>query len=277
MSKKKNSLFAELLSFVLLMFVLYCAGVGALYLGQRFLIYHPDRNTPTPPENAQITSVVTHDNVWINGWWFKPRYKRNPAILFLHGNAGNIEHRQHKIKAFLKAGYGVLLAEYRGYGGNDGYTNINEKSLYMDGEAYLRWLQDYKVKDIIIYGESIGSGVAVELASKYKVKALILETPFASLADAARHHYKFIPFLDFFMKDKYDNISKIGNVDAPKLFLIAGRDEVVGWPTSVKLAKAAPDPKAIKVYKNSGHNTIYQTGVETDILAFLASIGSQTE
>ncbi|MEZ5815091.1 MAG: alpha/beta hydrolase [Alphaproteobacteria bacterium] len=251
--------------------------VGLLFFKQRAFIYFPDKNMPDKAAVnaegvAQDISVTTDDGLKLSAWFIPPGTPDKPVILFFHGNAGNISHRLFKVSDYTNAGYGVLMAEYRGYGGNASMPT--EDGLYRDGRAYFAWLHErgYQSGDIIIYGESLGTGVAVQMASEYDVRALILEAPYARLSDPARRTYFFIPFIDALMHDKYHSVDKIGAIDAPKFFMIAGQDEVLGAQTGLALYEAAQIPKTLSVFKDAQHNTIYDYGAGAAVLAFLSRL-----
>ncbi len=254
--------------------LLYLSFVGILYSKQRDFIYFPDQNIPRKAVDGVIQdiSVTTEDGLELSAWFIKPGARDKPVILFFHGNAGNISHRLFKVSEYINAGYGVLMAEYRGYGGNP--STPTEDGLYKDGRACFAWLNKagYADKDIVLYGESLGTGVAVQMASTREVKALILETPYARLSDPAQKTYFFIPFIEKLMHDKYRSIDKINSVSAPKLFMIAGKDDVLGPQTGINLYEAAPAPKALEVFDEAGHNTMYQYGANSTVLAFLSAL-----
>ncbi|MCB9982334.1 MAG: alpha/beta hydrolase [Rhodospirillales bacterium] len=270
---------ARSLAFVIFtVLVVYFSLVAVLYVKQRDFIYFPDK---TVPNKALVNSegasrdieVQTEDGLRLHGWFIESARTGMPVIVFFHGNTGNMSNRLHKISDYLDAGYGVLMAEYRGYGGNPGLPG--ETGLYHDAAAYFKWLNEagYADRDLILYGESLGSGVAVEMAMRHDdVKALILETPYARLSDPARKTYFFIPFIHNLMHDRYESIEKIHSVKAPKLFIIAGRDEVLGSQTGLNLYKAAPEPKTLKIFEQALHNTAYQHGAGSHVLLFLSTL-----
>ena len=151
--------------------LLYCGLIAALYIKQRDLIYFPDRSLPAKPAPqagriVQDLIVTTQDGLRLRGWFIAPGRPDQPVILFFHGNAGHIAHRLTKTQHYVKEGYGLLLAGYRGYGGNP--ATPSEAGLYADGRAYLSWLSaaGYADERLILYGESLGTGVAVQLAGE---------------------------------------------------------------------------------------------------------------
>lgn len=264
--------------FLLVPALFYLSLIGLLFIKQRSIIFQPD-TSPLDLSAVQAQgilvneiSVKTEDGLNLKGWFFPPSREDGKIILFFQGNAGNISHRLFKIKHYLDAGYGVVLAGYRGYGKNPGQPS--EQGLYTDGLAYVDWLSQKGIlpSTLILYGESLGTGVAVELAAQSTYAGVILETPYARFSDAARLHYPYILLIDLLLKDRFDSASKIGRVTAPLLFLVAGQDETLGAETALALYEAASQPKSIKIFKKARHNSLYDFGVEQDILSFLGNL-----
>ncbi len=254
---------------IILFYALFCS---ALYFMQRSMIYFPDKNKPPHVEGVQSVKVTSEDGQKIESWYFPPSIEGKPVIIYFHGNAGHYGHRIHKAIHYLQAGYGVLLAEYRGYGGNDGKPT--EEGIYLDARVQMNWLineQKISTDNIVIYGESIGSGPAVQMATEFPVKALVLESPFASLYERASSRYFFIP-VNLLLKDRYMNAEKISSVTFP-LFIIHGtRDRTIPISSAQKLFEAANQPKAFKEYPQAGHNDLYNFGAYKAVIDFLASI-----
>ena len=267
---------------LLIAFVIaYTALVAILMLRQRSFIYFPQipgiPNIANAPWMSEI-EVTTTDGLKIKSW-FSPPKEGKPTIVFFHGNAGNVEMiAAYKGLPFVQAGFGLLAAEYRGYSGNPG--GPSEEGLYKDARAQIDWLakeKNIKGDDLIIYGESVGSGVAVQMATEYAANALILEVPFSSMLDVARTKYFFVPFISKTLKDKYMNHEKIGSVHIPILMGIGGHDMVVTAHLGKKLFNAANEPKTLKVYDKAGHNTLYEYGFARDVIEFINAQGVQAE
>lgn len=253
------------------MFVYLLLLIG-LYIYQRQLIYHPDISVPLKPDFAEPINVVTSDGLSLEGWYFSARDENKPTIVLFHGNAGNLEPRLFKAAQFVNNGYGVLLAEYRGYGGNDGQPS--EQGFYKDGRAYI----DFATKSLqipstklVLYGESIGSGTATQLAMEYDVAALILEVPFDSLASVAQKHYFYMP-VKYLIKDRFMNVDKIGKINAPLLILHGHKDNVIPYSHAQNLYKAAAEPKKIVDFPQGNHTNLYDFGAVQHILDFLTGI-----
>lgn len=267
-----NKSLMNLIIGVALFYVLFC---GALYFMQRSMIYFPDKNKPPNVEGVQSVKVTSEDGQKIESWYFPPSIGGQPIIIYYHGNAGHHAHRIHKAIHYLQAGYGVLLAEYRGYGGNSG--DISEEGIYKDARAQISWLineQKISMEDIVIYGESIGSGPAVQMATEFPVKALVLEAPFASLYGLASSRYFFIP-VNLLLKDRYMNSEKIKSVQAPLLIIHGTRDRTIPISSAKKLFEVANQPKTFKEYPQAGHNDLFDFGAYKDVIDFLASMETE--
>lgn len=247
-----------------------------LSLNQRNMMYHPDTNRPDPAAygaaNVEVITVQTKDGLSLNGWFFPP-VDDKPTILYYHGNASNIANRYEKITHFLREGYGVLLAGYRGYGGNPGKPS--EQGFYNDARAYISFLHEFGISNdkIVIYGESIGSGVAVQMAAEQKPMALILEAPFTSIIDVAQSIYFYVP-VKLLLRDRFDSLSKIGNVKAPLLIIHGTADKTVPINFGLTLSKEANPPKRFISITGAGHGDLYDYGAATHVLEFLGKIES---
>jgi hypothetical protein len=151
------------------------------------------------------------------------------------------------------------MAEYRGYGGNPGTPT--ERGLVADGAAALDFLdgEGIAANRLVIYGESLGSGVAVLLAAQREVAGLILEAPFTSVADVAQHHYSFMP-ASALVRDRFDSLARIGQVRAPILVLHGERDRVVPLRFGRALFDAAPEPKELWLAREAGHEDLARYG-----------------
>lgn len=261
----------------------YTALVGALYVIQRELIYHPAQTLGTPaasgmPEMRPV-EVTTADGVTLVSW-YAPARARKPTIVYFQGNAGNIGGRGFKVRPYLDAGFGVLLAGYRGYGGNPG--NPTEEGLYADGRAQLAFLagQGITPAQWVLYGESLGSGIAVQMAAeqaaKTPVAAVVLESPFTSMGDAAASHYPFVPARTL-VRDRFESLDKIGHIRAP-LFVTHGEDDaVVPVELGKRLFEAAAPPKEGHWIAGAGHNDLFDHGTAARVIDFLGRMVDGTK
>lgn len=258
--------------------IAYCGFIVFLYMSQRNFIYFPDPNRPSPSAygatDMEVIRVTTEDGLQLEGWYKAPQGGK-PVIVVFHGNASHQGMSAQKIRPFLKAGYGALLPAYRGYAGNPGHPS--EEGLYRDADAFVRWLTADRAvpeKNIVLYGESLGTGVAVEMAARTfsSIRALVLESPYTNFVDMARRQYFFIPFLSHLVRDRYDTLEKIGMVRAPLLIVSGGRDMVVPSQMGQDVFDAANDPKTIIDIPQAGHNDLYAFGAGEKIMTFLAGV-----
>ena len=253
---------ASLLTGGLLLLGLLLA-VVRLVLRQDELLYFPTREISATPDSfgleAEELARKTEDGVTLRGWRIGRGGRR--ALLFFHGNAGNAGDRLERARILRRRlDLDVFLLDYRGYGRSEGAPS--EEGLYRDARAAYRTAVDAGIpaNRIVLFGESLGCAVAIQLALERSCAALILETPFLSLPAMARHHYPLVP--RFLIRSRFDNGEKIGRVSPPKLFLLAERDEIVPPAQSRRLFELAREPKRLYVIPGAGHNDTYATGGE---------------
>lgn len=243
-------LFSVIVIFIILLLV---------YIFQRHLIYFPALDTPTrqafDAEDMQSITLTTSDSVNLNAW-YKPATDGKPTILYLHGNAGHIGHRMYLARQFMSQGLGILLLDYRGYGGNKGRPT--EEGLYQDGRAAVYFLRHHAIENnqLILYGESLGTGIAIKLATEFPICALILQSPYTSLKAVASHHY---PFLFIPPQDKYDSLSRIKQINTHLLILHGKKDNIVPYSLGHELFEQANEPKQWVEFPDRGHNDLWDT------------------
>ena len=241
--------------------IAYVVLVIAVYFLQRHMQYFPNKSDPGSPEKnglpgMKVVRTTTEDGLSLLAWFMPPADKNGKILVFYHGNAGHIGHRAVKARYFIERGYGVFFAEYRGFGGNPG--SPTEEGLYKDARAALKWLeaQGYLTRQIILYGESIGSGVAVQIAKEIQPDILILEAPFSSALDVAKRTHFWLP-VDWMMKDRYDSLSKIPDVKSQLLIVHGDEDNVIPIHLAKKLFEAANHPKEFITINGGGHSDLY--------------------
>ncbi len=254
--------------------VAYVLVVAAVYLGQRRLQYEPARSSPGTPEAAKLpqarrVQVRTADGLDLFAWYAPPASPSRPVILFFHGNSGHIGHRAFKARRFVEEGYGFYMCEYRGYGGNPG--SPSEEGLYADGRAALSWLaaEGLSPERLVVYGQSIGTGVATQIAVEAHPRALVLEAPFTSIVDVARDRFFWLP-VGLLIEDRFDSIAKIGQVHAPVLVLHGDADTVVPYRLGRELFEAAAEPKKFVTFPGGGHSDLHRHGGIRAVLEWLA-------
>ena len=249
----------------------YAAVVGGLYVFQRQLLYFPDKTRPELSELARLgvgeVMLTTADGLLLLSWYLPPRPGR-PVVAYFHGNGGHIGYRIERLLRFAREGYGVLMLEYRGYGGNPGAPS--EAGFFIDSDAAFDFLGHEAVTSnrLVLYGESLGSGVAVRLAVEREVGALILEAPFTSVAEVAQHHFAYVPAARL-VTDRFDSLSRIGKIKAPILVLHGDRDRVVPVRFGRALFDAAPEPKVGWFVPEAGHEDLARYGGLDAVVAFI--------
>lgn len=214
-------------------------------------------------------TVKTEDGLALTGW-YKPARVNMPTIIRFHGNASNVRWNMEAMTPYIEQGYGALSAEYRGYSGNPGKPT--EQGLYKDAHAYMQWLQSQGIltNNIIVYGESVGTGPAVQIAVDYpNLNRLILQTPFTGLADAAKVHYPFLP-VGLLLKDRYENILKIREIKTPLIVVHGTKDAVIPYAQGKALYDAAPEPKSFITVEGAGHNDLDNFKISEKILSALS-------
>jgi uncharacterized protein len=245
--------------------------VGSLFLFQRQLLYRPSKTRPGLGDLALLgvreVTLTTEDGLSLFSWYLPPRAGR-PVIAYFHGNGGHIGYRAERLRRFAGEGYGVLLAEYRGYAGNPGTPS--EAGLYADAEAALGFLavQQIAPSRLVLWGESLGSGIAVYLAVRREVAGVILEAAFASVAAAAQHRYPFAPAA-LLVRDRFDSHSRIGRITAPLLVLHGERDMIIPVKHGRALLDAATAPKEGWFAPGAGHQNLAQFGALDAAVAFI--------
>lgn len=234
----------------------YALIVLAAYLGQRRMMYFPDARR-TPPAAAGLQGVEevvipTPDGARVIGWWARAR-QGQPTVLYFHGNAGSLAMRADSIHRFQRLGRGILMMSYRGYSGSTG--SPSEAANHADALAAYQVLVDAGVgpTDIILYGESLGTGIAVRLASRKPVAGLILEAPFTSIVEVGAKAYPFLP-VRLLMQDRYESLELIRAIEVPLLVLHGARDRIIPVEMGTAMHTAAPGPKEIAIFAMAGHN-----------------------
>jgi fermentation-respiration switch protein FrsA (DUF1100 family) len=253
---------------------IYLIVVIGIFFFQRDIEYFP-WNGPVPsPKEAGVpemsaVQLKTTDGLDLLAWFAPPRNKNGKVVVIFHGNAGNIAMRSNKARILIDHGYGVLLAEYRGFSGNPG--SPSEQGLYNDGRAAIKWLGDkgYSKDRLVIYGESVGTGVAVQMAQEIQPKWLILEAPFTSAADVAKDAYHHLLPVDLLMHDRFDSIDKIAQVKSRLLVVQGTDDEVIPIKFGERLFATANQPKCMFVVHDAHHNDLYDFGAGQKIADWL--------
>lgn len=254
--------------------VVYLAIVALMYFAQRALMYFPEtvRTAPTQAGLPEAEEVVlgTADGERVIVWHIPPRGD-HPIVLYFHGNGGALRYRVDRYRALTEDGTGLVLLSYRGYGGSSGRPS--EDGLIEDARAaYVFATQRYPAARLVVWGESLGSGVAVAIAAEKapekKVVRLVLEAPFASAVSVAASVYPFVP-VRFLMKDQFRSDLRIGNVKVPVLIVHGDRDAVIPIESGERLYSLIEGPKRFLRVPGAGHEDLGTHAIEA-MKAFVA-------
>jgi fermentation-respiration switch protein FrsA (DUF1100 family) len=244
--------------------LLYVALLVGLYVGQRRIQYRPTFPQVAPSGvglDAETLHLTTQDGETLVAWRISPRLGR-PLILYFHGNVGGLELRVDRFRSFAEAGMGVLAIEYRGYAGSTGRPT--ERGLLLDGEAAYSTAIGSGVapERIVAMGESLGSGVAVAVASRHNVAALVLDSPYSSIADIAAGRFWWAPVRALTL-DPFRNDLLIRSVEAPTLIVHGTKDGVVPIRFGEKLFALANQPKEFWRVEGAAHLALGERLAET--------------
>ncbi len=237
------------------------------------LLYFPHGIVgPDDAANAGMSAVEYHtEDGLVIGGWYRPARNGLATLAYFHGNAGHHGDRADLVEPYFDAGYGVLLAGYRGYGGNPGQPD--EDGLYADGRAAISWLSDTGVPadHLVLFGESLGTGVAVQMAIEHEIAGLILQAPFTSTVDVGQYMVPFLP-VSLLVTQRFDNLSKIDRISAPLLLIHGEADGIVPVRFGRELFDAAPNPKTAHFVPEAGHNNLDEFAISDLVIAFLDSL-----
>jgi fermentation-respiration switch protein FrsA (DUF1100 family) len=263
--------------------VLFVAGSAlALVLFLRWyeprMIYLPIRELDRNPADLGLAyedvTLAASDGERLHAWFLPAPAPAPVTVLFLHGNAGNISHRFDKLAVLRALGADVLIVDYRGFGRSTGRPN--ESGTYRDADAayeHLTGARAIEPRRLVLYGESLGAAVAVDLAAREAVGGLIMESAFTSAVEVGRELFPFLP-AGLLVRNRYDSIAKIGKVRAPVLLLHSRDDEFFGWHHPRRLYEAARPPKRL-IELRGGHNDAFLvsgTAFTAALKAFFADI-----
>lgn len=247
---------------------------GLLFGFQRALLYLPDTRPVEPARMraAGLAPVPVHvDGLELTAWMRAPQGGRTLTAVLFHGNGGHLGWRLFAVEPLLRDGWGIVLAPYPGYGGAPG--SPSERAFYAAGRAMLDALaaRGLPSERLVLWGESLGSGVATKLATERRVAGVILQAPFTSVPDRAQEIYPFVP-AHLLARDRYDNLSRIADIGAPLLIVHGERDRVVPVAHAKRLIEAARAPKRAVVIRDADHNDLFDHDLIVHIRAFLEEL-----
>ena len=257
----------------------YLSFIAIYYVEQRSYLFYTSK-IRTPPQSLDLENVAEMELTTPDGQhlvaWYAPPAKGEPTVFYLHGNAGALMHRANRVRLYRAQGYGLFMLAYRGFSGSTGWpteTNIVADALMAYDTLAGLTLQDSK---IVVYGESLGTGAAVQVAAKRWPSGVVLESPFSSAVDVGAYRYPYLP-VHLLLKDRFDSISYIGDVKAPLLVLHGKRDRIVPPTLGRKLFAAAQGPKTAYFVEEATHYTLYDHGAFEKVKTFLDSLATGRE
>jgi len=252
-----------LIGALLILLALYGAFVAYIDSIQRSLLYFPSHIYLTAREALADPAlrefpVRTADGIALKGW-YAPATTKPLTLVYFHGNGDDLASAAPIAAIYIRAGYGVLIAEYRGYSGLPGAPT--ETGLYADARAYVNGLiaSDVNPRDVVLFGRSLGTGVAAQMATEFHAGGMILLSPYRSIPEVAKSHFWFLP-VDLLMKDRFDTAAKIKSIAVPLLIANGGQDGVIPPAQGRDLFAMANEPKQFYFSASAGHNDMFDYG-----------------
>jgi fermentation-respiration switch protein FrsA (DUF1100 family) len=250
---------------------LYVGLAAILYFSQRSMMYFPETVHTTPAQaglpEAQEVALTASDGARITAWHVAP-HQGKPVIVYFHGNGGALRYRVERFRKFVADGIGLVGVEYRGFGGSGG--SPSEAGLMADAEAgYAFAVARYWPQELVLWGESLGSGLAVALAAEKPVGRVILEAPFTSAAAVASINYWYLP-VRLLMKDQFRSDERIGKITAPVLILHGLKDQTVPYAMGERMFDLTKARKHIVRFLDGGHEDLDKNGALHAVGRFLA-------
>ena len=251
--------------------LIYLIIVAYMYLNQRKLLYLPSENNYLDDQidfNFREVFIDVEKNLKLKAWLIENDFKNKKTLVFFHGNAGNLSNRTYKLNQLSKLDLNIIILAWRSFSGNEGEPS--EQNLYNDAKKTIDWLNSrgVKNKNIILYGESLGTGIAVELSQTNQFGGIILESPFTSMTNAAKNIYPWLP-VKYLLKDKYDSEKKIKNLQIPILIMHGKKDNIVPFKMGEKLYDLANNPKFFYFTENDDHMMTFDEKLVSTIKNFL--------
>tara|TARA_B100001123_G_C15330450_1_gene1031035 strand:+ start:88 stop:897 length:810 start_codon:yes stop_codon:yes gene_type:complete len=261
------------LNIIIIIILIYLIATVVVYLFQRKLLYYPFSHNVTG--NGMIhdfdeIKVTTRDNIDLKGWFHLKNINRKTLLIF-HGNASNLDNRIDKLNSLGKLDINFLIISWRGYSGNKG--SPSEKGLYEDAKSTLKWLNKKGIQNhqIILYGESLGTSIAIEIGQNKNFAGIILESPFTSMIDMGKKFYPIFP-IKLLLKDKYNSKNKIKNIKFPILIMHGQKDELVPFKMGKEIYNLANEPKSKYFPENDSHMMNFDDKLIQEIDLFISTL-----
>ena len=259
---------------VILIIVTYCLLLTFVFFYQRKLLYHPNFSNHVTGDglihSIEKINIKTKDNIDLKGWFHLKDLKKK-TILFFHGNAGTLDNRIYKLNFLGNLDINFLIIAWRGYSGSSGKPT--ELGLYQDAKSAVNWLNLKGIveKNIILYGESLGTSVAIEIGQNKNFAGIILEAPFTSMVDTGKKYYPFFP-VKLLLKDKYESKNKIKNIKFPILVMHGKKDKIIPFYMGEAIYNLANKPKFKYFSDNDDHMMDFDENLVNEISSFLKSL-----
>ena len=254
--------------------ILYLSICAYMYIFQRNFLYHPYKNNYLRGEklNAEIKEIFipSTEGITLKSWFYKNSNNKY-TVLFFHGNAGELGNRIYKLNELKNLNLNYLIISWRGFSGNKG--SPTEQGLYNDAKNAVEWLEKNNIKKnkIILYGESLGTGVAVEIGQNQDFAGIILESPYTSIVDAAKIYYPYLP-VDLILKDKYLSLKKIKNINSPILLMHGGADIIIPIAMGKKLFNEIQSKKYGYFPQSDRHMMTYNSELKFELQKFIKTL-----
>jgi len=260
---------SKMLNILLIVIGVYAAVVFVVWLGQRRLLYITDAARVSPSSvglaNVVEREIMATDGERIVGWQARAKPGRK-TILYFHGNAGTLAMRAERVRRFAGDGLGIFIMAYRGYSGSSGKPS----EAAIEGDARLVYdtliAEGVAAKDVILFGESLGSGVAVKLASQRPVGGVILDAPYTSMVELAADIYFYLPVRALIL-DRYESDKHIEALNAPLLILYGAEDGLIPVRMGKRLLELAREPKRIVIFEEGEHSDLFSEHGAHDVVA----------
>ena len=260
--------------FIILVVAIYFLLLTFVFFYQRKLLYHPNFSNHVTGDglihSIEKINIKTEDNIDLKGWFHLKDLKKK-TILFFHGNAGTLDNRIYKLNFLGNLDINFLIIAWRGYSGSSGKPT--EPGLYQDAKSAVNWLnlKGIAEKNIILYGESLGTSVAIEIGQSKNFAGMILEAPFTSMVDTGKKYYPFFP-VKLLLKDKYESKNKIKNIKFPILVIHGKKDKIIPFYMGEAIYNLANEPKFKYFSDNDDHMMDFDENLVNEISSFLKSL-----
>ena len=264
----------NLINTIAILILFYVLLLISVFIFQRKLLYHPNFNNHVTGDglihSIEKINIKTEDNIDLKGWFHLKDLKKK-TILFFHGNAGTLDNRIYKLNFLGNLDINFLIIAWRGYSGSSGKPT--ELGLYQDAKSAVNWLnlKGIAEKNIILYGESLGTSVAIEIGQSKNFAGMILEAPFTSMVDTGKKYYPFFP-VKLLLKDKYESKNKIKNIKFPILVMHGKKDKIIPFYMGEAIYNLANKPKFKYFPDNDDHMMDFDENLVNEISSFLKSL-----